>query len=91
MNIVLQVQYHDLQKRFTSDLGTIIFLQNIVELVFKNYNFGWILRDVKKNLIQEMDFVNEGKNSERCAQDLKKYQFVHVPKVFWDLTNTVRI
>ncbi|XP_055920396.1 uncharacterized aarF domain-containing protein kinase 5 [Eupeodes corollae] len=84
--VAVKVQYGDLQKRFTSDLGTIIFLQDIVELFFKDYNFGWIVRDAKKNLIQELNFIEEGKNSEKCAKDLQKFNFVHIPKVYWNHT-----
>ncbi|XP_005180262.3 uncharacterized aarF domain-containing protein kinase 5 [Musca domestica] len=86
--VAVKVQYSDLQKRFVSDLGTIIILHDIVEFFFKSYNFGWILRDVKKNLVQELNFINEGKNVERCAKDLKILKFVHIPKVYWTHTKT---
>lgn len=84
------MQYGDLRKRFLSDLSTIIFLQNIVEYIFKSYNFGWILKDIKANLEQELDFINEGKNAERCANDLKSLKFVYIPKVHWCYTKQVR-
>lgn len=84
--VAVKVQYADLQKRFNSDFGTIIFLQDLIELVHKNYNFGWIVRSVRKNLEQELDFINEGKNAEKCADDLKRLPFVYVPKVHWKLT-----
>lgn len=84
--VAVKVQYIDLQKRFHGDFGTIIFLQDLIEIVHKNYNFGWIIRSVRKNLEQELDFVNEGNNAERCAKDLKRLSFVYVPKVNWNLT-----
>lgn len=84
--VAVKVQYQDLERRFPSDLGAMIFIQNIVEFFFKDYNFGWILRGLKYNLIQEMDFVNEGKNSEKCADSLKKLKYIKVPDVFWDYT-----
>lgn len=83
------MQYNDLQKRFVSDLTTIIVLHDIIELVFKDYNFGWMLRDVRNNLVQELNFVNEGKNAERCAKDLRIFNFVYVPKVYWTYTTQV--
>ncbi|XP_059620229.1 uncharacterized aarF domain-containing protein kinase 5 [Phlebotomus argentipes] len=86
--VAVKVQYIDLQERFAGDLGTIIFLQDIIEIVHKNYNFGWIIRDVRRNLEKELDFVNEGRNSERCAAELAKFPYVYVPKVRWDLTST---
>lgn len=84
--VAVKVQYADLRKRFNSDFATIIFLQDIIELVHKNYNFGWMIKSVRKNLEQELDFVNEGQNAERCAADLKRLPFVYVPKVNWKLT-----
>uniref|UniRef100_A0A1B0CW01 ABC1 atypical kinase-like domain-containing protein n=1 Tax=Lutzomyia longipalpis TaxID=7200 RepID=A0A1B0CW01_LUTLO len=87
-NVAVKVQYIDLQKRFSGDLGTIIFLQDIIEIVHKNYNFGWIIKDIRKNLERELDFENEARNSERCAKDLKKFSYVYIPKVRWDLTST---
>lgn len=58
-------------------------------VIHPNFNFGWVLADLKSSLEQELDFVNEGKNSERCAADLKKFKYIYVPKVFWDLTSKV--
>lgn len=48
------------------------------------------LQDLKDTLVQELDFVNEGKNSERCQSDLSHLKYVYVPKVHWDKTSTVR-
>nr|XP_053632143.1 uncharacterized aarF domain-containing protein kinase 5-like isoform X5 [Cherax quadricarinatus] len=44
-----------------------------------------LAQDLKGTLEQELDFINEGHNSERCAKDLAKFSYVHVPKVHWDL------
>ncbi|XP_011209813.2 uncharacterized aarF domain-containing protein kinase 5 [Bactrocera dorsalis] len=85
-DVAVKVQYGDLQRRFTSDLGTIMFLQDVIEIFFKNYNFGWILRDLRKNLTLELNFENEGQNAERCAKDLKIFEYVHVPHIYWTYT-----
>ncbi|CRK94097.1 CLUMA_CG007620, isoform A [Clunio marinus] len=87
-DVAVKVQYIDLQKRFRSDVYTILFLQDMIAFVHKNYNFGWILRDLRRSLEMELDFVNEAKNAERCAQDLKHFEFIHIPKVFHELTGT---
>ncbi|XP_017840793.1 uncharacterized aarF domain-containing protein kinase 5 isoform X2 [Drosophila busckii] len=86
--VAVKVQYSDLQKRFISDLGTIIFLHDIIEFIFKDYNFGWILTDLRKNLVHELDFIHEGQNAERCAKDLEKFPYIYVPKVHWAHTKT---
>lgn len=87
--VAVKVQYSDLQKRFISDVATIVFLQDIIEFIFKNYNFGWIMNDLRKNLVQELNFVQEGQNAERCARDLESLRYVHVPKIHWSHTKTV--
>ena len=53
------------------------------------FYFSMELQDMKGTLAQELDFVNEGKNSERCKRDLNHLGYVYVPKVHWDLTSTV--
>ena len=35
----------------------------------------------------ELDFINEGQNSEHAAMDLAKFKFVYIPKVLWEYTN----
>lgn len=64
-------------------------LLKFVGFMHPDFNFGWVLNDLKDNLKQELDFILEGKNAERCANDLKKLKYVYVPKIYWDLTSTV--
>ncbi|XP_052894359.1 uncharacterized aarF domain-containing protein kinase 5 isoform X1 [Anopheles moucheti] len=85
--VAVKVQYADLRKRFDGDLRTIMFLQRLVALLHKNYNFGWIIDDLQGTLREELDFIHEGKNAERCSKDLERFDFVYVPKVLWNLTN----
>lgn len=51
-DVAVKVQYIDLIKRFSGDFATILFLQDIVKLIHADYNFGWILRDLRANLEQ---------------------------------------
>ncbi|KAK1331792.1 hypothetical protein QTO34_007468 [Cnephaeus nilssonii] len=44
-------------------------------------------QDLKGILAQELDFENEARNAERCAQDLKHFHYVVVPRVFWDMSS----
>lgn len=46
-------------------------------------------QDLKGILAQELDFENEARNAERCAQDLKHFHYVVVPRVFWDMSSKV--
>lgn len=64
-------------------------LSNFVSLFFKDYKFGWILKELRENLLFELDFLHEGRNLERCKRDLTKYDFVYIPKVHWNLSSKV--
>lgn len=89
--VAVKVQYIDLQRRFKSDVATIDFLLKIVCFMHPSFNFTWVLRDLKDSLRQELDFINEGKNAERCERDLKHLGFVYVPKVLWTYCTKVVI
>lgn len=86
-DVAVKVQYIDLQKRFRGDIGTILLLNDMIAMVHKNYNFGWIVRDLRKSLEMELDFCHEADNADRCARDLHHLKYVYIPKVYRQLSN----
>lgn len=64
-------------------------MHDIIEVFFKDYNFGWILRDVEKNLIQELNFEIEARNAERCADHLQVLDYVYIPHIYSSFSTKV--
>jgi aarF domain-containing kinase len=81
--VAVKVQYIDLRERYKSDVPTMSSILNIIEIMHPSFAFGWIFKDLRGRLVKELDFLEEGRNSERCASDLTCFPFVHVPLVHW--------
>ena len=52
---------------------------DMLQILPPKFSFKWVLKEIRQTLEDELDFVHEGKNSERCAAELKHLDYLHVP------------
>jgi aarF domain-containing kinase len=57
----------------------------------ESFNYGWIVDEIAPNLPKELDFILEGKNSEKACVALRKVGITEdhciIPKVKWEQTS----
>ncbi|KAF7284228.1 hypothetical protein GWI33_022380 [Rhynchophorus ferrugineus] len=84
--VAVKVQHPYVQGNSKVDMTTMEYLVKLMSLVFPEFKFQWLVDESKKNIPQELNFAQEGKNAEKIAQMFEKVDWLKVPKVRWDLT-----
>ena len=46
----------------------------------------WLANEMKINLPMELDFTQEGRNSEKVSRIFKDFSWLKVPTIFWEHT-----
>ena len=64
---------------------------NIVKRVFPEFQFTWLVEETKKNLPLELDFLNEGKNSEKLQVKFSRLKFLKVSKIFYKFCSVFKM
>lgn len=82
--LAVKIQHRGLRETSAGDIFALCSMVGIAERIFDGFTWGWIADEIAPHLPRELDFVNEGKNSERAAADLQKTGLPCViPKVLW--------
>nr|CAG4636080.1 EOG090X047B [Eubosmina coregoni] len=82
--VAVKVQ-HPLVKMFSQvDIKCMELLANVAAWCFPDFKLQWLVDETKRNLPCELNFIMEGKNSEKTASLMNHLPWLHVPKVYWD-------
>jgi aarF domain-containing kinase len=86
--LAVKIQYPLLRDELASDLATIRVLTRSVSRVFRDVNLEWIVSAFEENVLKELDFVREGRNSERVAENFAHRPNLYVPRIRWGLSTS---
>jgi len=95
--LAVKVQHRGLRETSKGDIMALTTAVRAVESLFPDsFEFGWLCDEIAPQLPRELDFVNEGQNSEKAADQIAKSgvpglaESVVIPAVHWDKT-TARV
>jgi predicted unusual protein kinase regulating ubiquinone biosynthesis (AarF/ABC1/UbiB family) len=89
--VAVKVQRPDLAEQITLDIYIIRGLASWTQKTFKKNirtDLAGILDEFAGRLFEEMDYILEGKNSERFIALYGYLPDIYVPKIYWEFTNT---
>ncbi|XP_072129340.1 aarF domain-containing protein kinase 1 isoform X2 [Mobula birostris] len=82
-----QSSLQEIKQVIREELGKEILVQG-VSWLFPDFSFAWLVDETKKNMPLELDFLKEGRNTEKMARMLKHFHFLKVPKIHWELSTS---
>jgi predicted unusual protein kinase regulating ubiquinone biosynthesis (AarF/ABC1/UbiB family) len=88
-DVIVKVQRPGLESLFDLDVKAVHQIIRFCDRYFPwthKYNLEAIYNEFFKILYQEIDYVQEGKNSDRFSKNFKEYPRIIIPKVYWQYT-----
>eukprot|EP01080_Neovahlkampfia_damariscottae_P002016 gene2016-1523_t len=84
--VVVKVQYPQLETSLSSDIATLDFLISTIEKIFPEVHLYWLVKEIKLDLPYELDFINEANNSEKLKKHFQKRDDISTPQIYWNYT-----
>src|SRR4028118_579650 len=88
-DVIVKVQRPGLERLFNLDFEVLHRLVRFCQRYLpgtRKYDLESIYHEFFKILYQEIDYVQEGKNSDRFRHNFREYPQIIVPKVYWQYT-----
>jgi len=87
--VIVKIQRPGIERTVEADLDLLArqarFAENRLAIA-RDYQLVALLDEFSRTLRDELDYTNEGRNTDRLRNNLKGDPRVIVPRVFWDLT-----
>ncbi len=80
----VKVQYPGIEHIVDIDLANMTFFIGVLNKLDRSMDYRFVAEEMRKHIPLELDFINEGHNNERIAEDFKYVDDIVVPNIYWD-------
>jgi aarF domain-containing kinase len=86
--VAVKIQHSKLREELFLDIKITEIFVNIGQRLFTDFNYQWMIDDMKLNLPQEVDFLIEASNCKKMGKLIKDEPRITTPKVYDNLTSS---
>jgi predicted unusual protein kinase regulating ubiquinone biosynthesis (AarF/ABC1/UbiB family) len=80
----VKVQYPGIEKIVDIDLDNMSFFIGVLNRLDRSMDYRFVAEEMRQQIPQELDFINEGHNAERVARDFAGVEDIVVPEIYWE-------
>ncbi|GJQ10648.1 hypothetical protein GpartN1_g2439.t1 [Galdieria partita] len=86
--VAVKLQHRGLKEAAKGDIATVAFLVDSAAFLFPDFDYQWLVNEIRENLPKELDFIHEARNAERCRTNFGNRLDVTTPDIFWNLSSS---
>jgi len=86
--IVVKVQYPGIEQVIAADMRTTKVILRLLRILYSQVNLDVIYDEFSRILMEELDYVKEGKNAETFARNFAANPRIRIPIVYWPYTTS---
>ncbi|MDH4164632.1 MAG: AarF/ABC1/UbiB kinase family protein [Nitrospirota bacterium] len=84
--IVVKVQYPGIEEVIEADMRTIKAIMRILRVLYSRINLDVIYSEFSRIVMEELDYIQEGRTAESFARNFKDNPRIRIPIVYWPFT-----
>jgi predicted unusual protein kinase regulating ubiquinone biosynthesis (AarF/ABC1/UbiB family) len=86
--IVVKVQYPGIDEVIAADMRTLKFVIRILRIIYRHINIDVIYSEFSRIILEELNYLQEGKNAETFARNFADNPKIRIPLVYWPFTTS---
>ena len=89
--VVIKIQRPGIKETIETDLRILKAIADRAEKTSSElqiFNFPGMVNSFSRQILSELDFVRDGKNADLLARNLKGFEGVRLPKIYWQHSGT---